>query len=195
MRHFLAFALACAVCAPALAGSPAGTQPKEKDPGQAAGKAAADQAEHFQMKNSPAGDAALARLKTLVGTWNGTTKDGQKGSVTYRTISNGTCVEETLHTPDSVDMVSVYCPDREGVMMTHYCAGNNQPRMRTRDTGDGNRMAFTFVDVTNLTDPKAGHMKSLVMVFEGKDRLTQEWTWASGGKEGTEVFRFERAAS
>lgn len=187
MRHLIAISLACAVFGAARAGSPAGTPPAEK--------AAAQQAPEFMIKNTPAGDAALARLKTLVGAWNGKNKEGQPGKVTYRAISNGTCVEETIHSADAMDMVSVYCPDRDGVMMTHYCASNNQPRMRTKDSGDGGRMVFTFVDATNLVDPKAGHMKNLVMVFEGKDRLIQEWTWSADGKDATEIFQYQRAAS
>ena len=187
MRHLVAISLACAVFGTAHAGSPAGTPPAEK--------AAAQQAPELMIKNTPTGDAALARLKTLVGAWTGRTKEGQPVKVTYRAISNGTCVEETIHSADATDMVSVYCPDRDGVMMTHYCAGNNQPRMRTKDSGDGGRMVFTFVDATNLADPRAGHMKNLVMVFEGKDRLIQEWTWSADGKDGTEIFQYQRAAS
>jgi hypothetical protein len=187
MRHIIAFSLACAAFGAAYAGSPA-TAP-------ASDKTAAPQVAEYLIKNSPAGDTALARLKTLVGDWTGTTKEGKSVKVTYRSISNGTCVEESIHSTDAMDMVSVYCPDRDGVMMTHYCASNNQPRMRTRDSGDGGRMVFTFVDVTNLSDPKAGHMKNLVMVFDGKDRLSQEWTWSAGGKDATEIFQYQRAAS
>jgi len=187
MRHLIAISLVCAVFGAAMAGTPAGSPAVEK--------AAARQAPEVLIKNTATGDAALARLKTLVGDWTGKTKEGQPVKVTYRAISNGTCVEETIHAADAMDMVSVYCPDRDGVMMTHYCAGNNQPRMRTRDSGDGGRMVFTFVDATNLADPKAGHMKNLVMVFEGKDRLIQEWTWSADGKDGTEIFRYQRAAS
>ena len=187
MRHLIAISLVCAVFGAAMAGTPAGSPAVEK--------AAARQAPEVLIKNTATGDAALARLKTLVGDWTGKTKEGQPVKVTYRAISNGTCVEETIHAADAMDMVSVYCPDRDGVMMTHYCAGNNQPRMRTRDSGDGGRMVFTFVDATNLADPKAGHMKNLVMVFEGKDRLIQEWTWSADGKDGTEIFQYQRAAS
>jgi len=187
MRHVIAFTLACAIFGAAQAGTPAGTTP--------AGKATAPQTPEYVIKNTSAGDTALARLKSLVGDWTGTTKEGQSVRVTYRTISNGTCVEETIHSADATDMVSVYCPDRDGVMMTHYCASNSQPRMRTKDSGDGGRMAFNFVDATNLSSPKAGHMKNLVMVFDGKDRLTQEWTWSADGKDATEIFQYQRAAS
>jgi hypothetical protein len=187
MRHLMAFGLALAVFGSALAGSPAGTAP--------AGKAAAPPTPEYMIKNTPSGDAALARLKSLVGSWTGTTKEGKSVQVTYRMISNDTCIEESIHSADAMDMVSVYCPDRDGVMMTHYCASNSQPRMRTKDSGDGGRMVFTFVDATNLSSPKAGHMKNLVMVFDGKDRLTQEWTWSADGKDATEIFQYQRAAS
>ncbi|MBI1950315.1 MAG: hypothetical protein HYS34_03010, partial [Acidobacteria bacterium] len=93
MRHLIAFGLACAVLGAAHAGSPAGAPPAEK--------ASAQQTPEFMIKNTPAGDAALARLKTLVGAWTGKTKEGQPVKVTYRAISNGTCVEETIHSADA----------------------------------------------------------------------------------------------
>ena len=187
MRHMMALGLSLAVFGAAYAGTPAGAVPAEK--------AATRATPEYVNKNTPSGDAALARLKGLVGSWTGTTKEGKPVQVTYRMISNDTCLEESIHSADAMDMVSVYCPDRDGVMMTHFCASNSQPRMRTRDSGDGGRMVFTFVDATNLADARTGHMKNLVMVFEGKDRLTQEWTWSAAGKDATEIFQYQRAAS
>ena len=78
-------------------------------------------------------------------------------------------------------------------MLTHYCAANNQPRMRTEPiTGPTNQFAFSFVDVANVPSPEAGHMHRLVVSLEGKDHLTQKWTWRDNGKEAAEVFHFTR---
>jgi hypothetical protein len=90
-------------------------------------------------------------------------------------------------------MVTVYYPDGDRLMMTHYCSLHNQPRMRAdAPAADGRKLLFDFVDATNLSSPDAMHMHKLVVNLEDKDHLVQEWTWKSGEKEGTEVFRLER---
>jgi hypothetical protein len=55
-----------------------------------------------------------------------------------------------------------------------------------------NRIAFDFVDVTNLSEPGGGHMHNLVVTFQDKDHFTQEWTYREKEKESTVVIRFER---
>jgi len=91
------------------------------------------------------------------------------------------------------DMVTIYCPDGDRMMMTHYCADNNQPRMRAEPVqGDVKEMAFSFVDATNLEGPSDGHMHRLVLSFQDSGHFTQEWTYRQGDKDEREVFRFER---
>ena len=182
------FFAAFGFCA-ALAGDSPASRPAVQMP--PAGQATPE----YQVKNTPTGDAALEMMKALVGTWTGTTAAGQPVKVSYRTISNGTCVEETIRSHDATDMVSVYCPDRDGLMMTHYCAANNQPRMRAKMGGDPNRLEFRFVDATNLDSPTGGHMSRMVLTLAGRDAMTQEWTWTSDGKDGVEVFKYQRAGS
>ena len=67
------------------------------------------------------------RLKSLVGEWHGKATNGQPATIAYRLISAGTCLEETIHHGEG-SMTTIYCPDGEAVMMTHYCMANNQPR-------------------------------------------------------------------
>jgi hypothetical protein len=192
MHHTPGVGLACVFITVATVS--AGSPPTGGD-AETGQKPAAAQANLEQVvKNAPSADAALQMVKSLVGEWKGKTATGQPVSVSYRMISNGTCVEETLRAPDATDMVSVYCPDRDGLMMTHYCAANNQPRMRARAGRDTGRLEFGFVDATNLDSPGTGHMHRLVLSFQDKDHFTQEWTWMEQGKEGSEVFRFQRGS-
>jgi len=86
-------------------------------------------------------------------------------------------------------MVTVYHSDGNRLRVTHYCAGNNQPRMRAEPAGsDAKELTFNFVDATNLAGPTAGHMHRLVVAFSDKNHLTQKWTWRENGRENTEVF-------
>jgi len=88
-------------------------------------------------------------------------------------------------------MVTVYHPDGDSIMMTHYCAAGNQPRMRAQGS-QGNTIAFQFVDAANLKGATDGHMQRLVIKFVDKDHVTEEWTWKADGKETSSVFHLQR---
>lgn len=127
------------------------------------------------------------RLKALAGDWEATTPE-VKTRVTYRLISNDTALMETIV---SENMVTVYHPDGDAVLMTHYCAVGNQPRMRAQGSGNG-AIAFQYVDAANLKSPNEGHMQRLVIKFQDADHVTEEWTWKEDGKETPSVSHLQR---
>jgi hypothetical protein len=137
--------------------------------------------------------AGFEKMKTLIGDWAGAS-DGEghdaKVQVSYALTSAGSAVIETLQTEHGT-MVTMYHPDGEAVMMTHYCAAGNQPRMRAKGAGD-KELAFSFVDATNLSSPEAMHMHDLKITFNDADHITQEWTTSAGGKKTPVVFKLER---
>jgi hypothetical protein len=143
---------------------------------------------------APATHPAWEKMKSLAGEWSGTmSHEGQEMpvSVSYALVSSGTSLMERLTTPDGSDMVTMYHPDGSRIMMTHYCSGGNQPRMRT-ETSSADSIAFDFVDATNLASPKAEHMRKLVVKFQDADHFTQEWTHRKDGKDETGVFKYAR---
>jgi hypothetical protein len=127
------------------------------------------------------------RLKSLAGEWEATTPEG-KTRVIYQVISNGTALMETIV---NENMVTIYHPDGDATLMTHYCAVGNQPRMRAQ-ASRGNTMAFKFVDAANLKGSTEGYMTGLVINFVDANHVTQEWTWKAGGKETTSTFNLQR---
>jgi hypothetical protein len=135
-------------------------------------------------------------MKGLVGSWEAKTKDGVV-SVRYEIVSGGTALMETMsHPGDTAAMITVYHPNGDQLMMTHYCGANNQPRMRCAGPApDGKRLAFEYVDCTNLPSPEIGHMHGLTLTMVDADHLTQEWIWKEGAKSDTEAFHFERKKS
>ena len=133
------------------------------------------------------------RMKSLVGEWKGTSMNGNAATVTYTLVSDNSALMERLAMGGESEMVTMYHPDGDHLMMTHYCSAHNQPRMRSQTvSGEIRNLTFDLVDVTNLSAPDAGHMKKLVMTFTNRDHFTQEWTWTQGGKEMTVVINFER---
>lgn len=127
------------------------------------------------------------RMKTLAGEWEATTPEG-KTRIVYQVISNGTALMETIV---NENMVTVYHPDGDATLMTHYCAIGNQPRMRAKSSRGGDTLRFKFVDVANLKGSE-GHMQRLVIKFQDPNHMTQDWTWKQDGKETTSTFHLQR---
>jgi hypothetical protein len=132
------------------------------------------------------GKTAFERLKTLAGTWEGQAGQGQPGeaaTVTYRVASGGSVVEETLFPGSPHEMISMYHLVDGGLVLTHYCAMANQPRMRLDGKASTpERLVFTFDGGTNFDPGTDTHVHSGVLEWKG-DALHAAWAVYSGGKE------------
>ncbi|MCI0691252.1 hypothetical protein L0337_04505 [candidate division KSB1 bacterium] len=132
------------------------------------------------------------KLKSLVGEWQGTGPHG-KVKVSYQLISGGSALMEILDPISEPSMVTIYHLGGDKLAMTHYCSIGNQPRMRAEaPSGEIRKLNFTFADVTNMTSASQGHMRHLTMTFQGKDRITQVWTWRQDGEDTPATFTLER---
>jgi len=129
------------------------------------------------------------KLKTLVGTWEGKTSQGQTAQVTFRLTGGGSALLSEI---DHENMISVFHLDGDRLLMTHYCAAGNQPRMVGRLSPDGKTLTFDFLDATNLASSQAGHMNRVVFILPDATHQVEEWTFLSEGKERTEVFTLAR---
>jgi len=140
-------------------------------------------------------NATFQRMKSLVGDWKGTTREGKPVSVSYSLVSDGSALMERLKPTgpngETEEMISMYAPDGDGVMMTHYCSMHNQPRMRAAAAASG-PLAFAYVDATNLASPDSPHMDHVTLTI-GADRMSQEWTYKSGAGSQSDVFTYTRA--
>jgi hypothetical protein len=134
---------------------------------------------------------ALERLKSLAGEWEGTVDDkenGPKVAVTYKATSNGSAVIETQFPGTKHEMVTVYHLDGKQVVLTHYCAMGNQPRMALA-SASSDQFVFDYSGGTNV-DPKTDmHMHGLRIRFEAPKTITSEWQLYKEGKPmGTTRF-------
>jgi hypothetical protein len=143
----------------------------------------------FLIADSPA-NPQLDKLKSLAGNWEGKSTDGKAIHASYKLVSGGTAVAETLSAAGEPDMLTVYHSNGGGLMMTHYCSMGNQPRMQA-DAGDGKTIAFHYVDGTNLAGPDAPHMNDLTITFDDANHITQEWAMKGGPMEKV-VFHLQR---
>jgi hypothetical protein len=87
-----------------------------------------------------------------------------------------------------MEMLSVYHLDRDRLLMTHYCALGNQPRMKLNPRkSTATELAFDFDGGTNLNPHRDAHMHSLTLTLpaasaKGPQKLTGSGTSWEGGK-------------
>lgn len=146
---------------------------------------------------APDHKAAFERLKQLVGTWQGhhTTPDGPPMEVDYRLTGNGTALVERLFAGSPHEMTSVYYLDGAELVLTHYCAMGNQPRMKLVAGGHDGDLKFDFVGGTNLDVATSTHIHGGRIAIAAEDRFDADWhVWSQGKPTGTNKLFMRRAA-
>ena len=149
--------------------------------------------------NAPAdGSAAFEKLRSLTGEWEGTyawTGRNASGKINaqYYTTGNGSALVENLTVDGIPSMTSVYHLDGSDLRVTHFCAAQNQPRLKASaiDLGSGQIM-FSLVDITNLKSPDAGHVEGLDVRFLEHDHITLRFRFMGAGKESDELIDLRR---
>lgn len=138
---------------------------------------------------------AFAKMKTLVGKWEGKMGEGadaMPASVEYKLTGSNSALVETLGPGSPFEMVSIYHMDGSSLVMTHYCGAGNQPFMKFKPTKDANVLTFDFVRGSNM---KANdmHMHRVTYRFDGPDHIISEWQSYVAGKPGESAkFDFHR---
>lgn len=137
--------------------------------------------------------AAFDQLLSLAGDWEGTVawSGGVPSQISahYRNTGNGSAVVEDL----STGMMTVYHLDGNDLRMTHFCAAQNQPRLKATAFGrDHSGVTFSFMDITNLNSPGGGHVRGLDIRFLAPDHVTLLFHFVSNGKEKDELVDLKR---
>ena len=89
-------------------------------------------------------------------------------------------------------MITMYHLDDNRLMMTHYCAAQNQPRMAAEVSADGKTITFSFIDGTNIAGKNSDHMHKMVLTVQDQNHISETWTFLADGKEKVETFQLTR---
>ncbi|MCC7258352.1 MAG: hypothetical protein IT486_08265 [Gammaproteobacteria bacterium] len=148
------------------------------------------------MLAARADDDPFHRLRRLEGTWLAVDDKGrvtgQVASV-FRVTANGHTVQEIMFPGTANEMVNMYYRDVDHVLVTHYCAGGNQPTMRVVPTPDPDVLQLEFDDITNMVTIDDEHMHEGSIRWLGEDRLKTEWrSFRSGRLFSTATFEMVR---
>ena len=145
------------------------------------------------------------QLKSLAGTWRGEpvgegveASEAEKvGEVIheFRVSAAGTVVMETMNPGTDHEMINMYHVDGDDLVLTHYCAGGNQPTMRLdRQRSTADKLVFDFAGGTNLDPAVDGHIHAAEITLVDADHVTSAWAPYAGGKQvGTMTFHLARS--
>ncbi len=128
-------------------------------------------------------------LKGLEGNWSGTNLQGQPIDVSFRMTAGGSALMSEIH-GRAENMITMFHLDGDRLLMTHYCAAGNQPRMKVV-SADAKSVSFEFMDGTNIA-PGGGHMQHVTFSQPDADHQLEEWVYLDHGKEHKELFTLER---
>ena len=145
-------------------------------------------AEKQEHEHKPyTGSEAFERMKKLVGSWEGTMNMGEKGTMkstlTYKLTAADSAIVETVFEGMPHEMTSVYHDDsKRRLTMTHYCAEHNQPKLAlTNMVGD--KLTMALVNDSDIDVERESHIHSLAILFDGDDKMIQQWTSFSDGEK------------
>ncbi len=138
-------------------------------------------------------EAMFDAIKALEGDWQGTADfegsdappEGQEMPPAihqFRVSAAGTVVMETMNPGTDYEMINMYHLDGDDLMLTHYCAGGNQPSLRlAADKSSPENMVFEFAGGTNLDPAVDEHIHGAQITLVDNDHVTSAW---SGYKDG-----------
>jgi len=143
-------------------------------------------------------NSIMQQLKALEGDW---LLVDEQGEVTddvasqFRITSNESVLREVMAPGTEHEMLNVYHTDGDRVLMTHYCAARNQPRLEVVRAQEGNSLLLRFESITNLSSPDGHYMGRARYDWDGDDRVTTTWYSTANGEESSEepmVIRLAR---
>jgi len=154
---------------------------------------------HFSEAGESNAAKALEQLKSLAGDWEGTAEwtGARTGTypmnAAYYTTGNGSALVENLISENAPVMTSVYHLDGNDLRLTHFCAAQNQPRLKAeRIDLDNKAIDFGFIDITNLRSPDAPHVHGLEIRLIDPNHITVTFLFRSGSKESRERIVLKR---
>jgi len=140
---------------------------------------------------------AFERLKSLAGTWEGSAGEagGPPSRVEYRITAAGSTVLEIMFPGTEHEMVNAFYLDGNQLVLTHYCAAGNQPRMALDATASTpEHLRFTFTGGSNLDPSKDMHIHSGEILFRDNGGITEDWhAYQNGEQAATNRLVLERS--
>lgn len=139
---------------------------------------------------------AFELLKSHAGQWQGTAgaegQEGEPAEIVLKVTAAGSAVVETLFPGTEHEMVSVYHLEQGELVMTHYCAAGNQPKMKLVKAENG-VLAFDYLSGAGIDTAKDMHMHSAKIDLSQEGKISSSWTgWADGQAQHEMKFNLSK---
>ncbi len=144
--------------------------------------------------------SAFEALKAMEGTWVGTVQtnrsdEPRETKITFKVSAGGHSVIQTFAPGSPMEMFSVYHMDGDELLMTHYCAIGNAPKMKFAASDEAGVVAFDFNGGTNMDPAKDAHAHEGTMRLLSPDRYeSRSVGFADGEPSLVQNFKMERIA-
>jgi len=142
------------------------------------------------------------RLATLSGEWNGSAKgEGEAEAEGEHSVHHvfelsaaNTVVMETMNPGGAHEMINMYHVDGDDLVMTHYCAGGNQPTMKVKlEESSLDHLVFEFTGGTNLDAATDNHIHDAAIHWNDDGTLLSTWrAFGNGEPVGNMEFTLSR---
>ena len=120
--------------------------------------------------------ALLEAVKGLEGDWI-----GEQGPTEFHVSSGGSAVRELMFPGEPHEMTNMYTLDGNALVMTHYCAGGNQPSMRASAV-DAGQIVFSFEGVSDLKAEDELYMGEMTLVIIDENNIEEHWRAFKAGE-------------
>jgi hypothetical protein len=134
---------------------------------------------------------AFDQLQAIAGSWRSTSGTLE---VEYRVLSRGSALVETYGVGHAGATLSVYHADGDSLLMTHYCAQGNQPRLALQAQPDAGTFAFAFRDASHAGETLGSHLVELRLALDGDALVRTEVYAAPDGTRETTTLALQRVA-
>lgn len=129
---------------------------------------------------SPDHEAAMFNpIAQLAGDWTMQSPEGETFVASrFSTTAANSAVREIMFPGDDHEMTNLYHMDGDNLVITHYCAAGNQPRMvatNATQTAEGTVYYFNFDSVSNLRPEHDHYMGNMTLTILNDGTLREEW--------------------
>jgi hypothetical protein len=133
-------------------------------------------------------EAAFETFKGLQGKW-AIQSEGKNLSIemTYEVGSKGSIVTEQFGKE-----LSVIYRDGSSLLMTHFCNGGTQPRLRLNPSSRPGVLEFEMFDITNLKSPDAAHVQKINYRIIDDRKFDLEIVWQEGKSLESEKYTLNK---
>jgi hypothetical protein len=111
----------------------------------------------------------------------------------YRSISSDSVLVESFFTARGRETMTVYHLDGERLLLTHYCAQGNQPRLAAVEVSDS-RALFRLLDATNVLSDQSMLVEMTLEVQPDELQRIEHYRDPTGAIEVTPM-RFTRSST